>query len=152
MKGESPALCDFCFPIKGGFLNVSPFKADMNCFYLDTFYSVLTFLYFCAIASFCSHSRHYYCDCFYYYCFCHCHCHYHFFIFSAFNFYFSSFCHPILSLYISSIFTVYLTYSSDNLLSRWYYYILPLTIILWVNSDLLCCWVICIFVCNLITH
>ena len=41
--------CDFCLPIKYGFLNVSPFEADMNCFCFFTFYSVLTFLYFYTI-------------------------------------------------------------------------------------------------------
>ena len=35
----------------------------MNCFYLNTFYSVLTFLYFYTITNFCSHSHHY-CYCF----------------------------------------------------------------------------------------
>ena len=39
-------LSDFCVPIKHGFLNVFPFSADMNCLYLNTFYSVLTLLYF----------------------------------------------------------------------------------------------------------
>ena len=75
----------------------------MNCFYLNTFYSVLTFSYFYTITNFYSHSHHCY-DYFCYYCFCHCHCHYYFFIFNAFNFYFSSFYYCILSLYISDIF------------------------------------------------
>ena len=55
-------------------------------------FNVFIFLY-----DFYSHSHHY---C--YYCFCHCHCHYYFFIFNAFNFYFSSFYHSILSLYVSN--------------------------------------------------
>ena len=79
----------------------------MNCFYLNTFYSVLTFLYFYTITNFYSHSHHYYYDYFCYYCFCHCHCHYYFFIFNAFNFYFSSFYHSILSLYILNNFKFY---------------------------------------------
>ena len=37
-------LCDFCVSIKHSFLNVSPFLADKDCFYLNTFYSVLTLL------------------------------------------------------------------------------------------------------------
>ena len=97
-------LCDFCIPIKHGFLNVSLFWADMNCFYLHTFYSILTFLYFHMITNFDSHSHHYDHDYFCCYCFCHCHCHYYFFIFIAFNFYFSSFYYSILSLYISNTF------------------------------------------------
>ena len=160
----------------------------MNCFYLNTFYSVLTFLYFYTITNFYSHSHHYCYDYLCYYCFCHYHCHYYFFIFNALNFYFSSFYHSILTLYISNILkfqtndlakilfkvsnkdieavsvslmgtlsTVCLTYSSDDLLLKWHCYVLPLTIIsfiLWVffNLDLLCCWVVCIFVCNFITH
>ena len=32
----------------------------MNCFYLNPFYSVLTFLYFYTITNFYSHSHHYY--------------------------------------------------------------------------------------------
>ena len=67
------------------------------------FASVLTFLYFYTITNFYSHSYHYCYDYFCYYGFCHCHCHYYFFIFNAFNFYFSSFYHSILSLYISNI-------------------------------------------------
>ena len=39
-------LSDFCIPIKHGFLNVFPFEVDMNCFYLNTLYSVLPILYF----------------------------------------------------------------------------------------------------------
>ena len=38
-------LCDFCVLIKRGFLNVSSFQADMDCFCLNTFCSDLTFLY-----------------------------------------------------------------------------------------------------------
>ena len=97
-------LCEFYVPIKDGFLNVSPFSADMNCFYLSTFYSVLTFLYFYMITNFYSDSYHYYYDYFCNYCFCLCHCQYYFFIFNAFNFYFSTFYHSILSLFISNIF------------------------------------------------
>ena len=76
----------------------------MNCFYLNTFYSVLTFLYFYTITNFYSHSHHYCYDYFCYHCFCHCHFHYYLFIFNAFNLYFSSFDHYILYLYISNIF------------------------------------------------
>ena len=68
------------------------------------FDSVLTFLYFYTITNFYFHSHHYCYDYFCYYCFCHCPCHYFFFIFNAFNFYFSSFCHSILSLCVSNIF------------------------------------------------
>ena len=131
----------------------------MNCFYLNTFYSVLTFLYY-TITNFYSDSHHYCYDYLCYYCFCHYHCHYYFFIFNAFNFYFSSFHHSTLSLYIWNIFkfqtndvaktlfkvdikdtetvsvflmrtlnTACLIHSSDNLLLRWYCYVLPLTII-----------------------
>ena len=76
----------------------------MNFFYLKTFYSLLTFLYFYKIISFYSHSDHYCYNCFCCYCFCHCYCHYYFFIFNACNFFFSSFYHSILSLFISNIF------------------------------------------------
>ena len=76
----------------------------MNCFYWNTFYSVLTFLYFYAITNFYSHLRQYCYDYFCYYCFCHCHWHYYFFSFNAFNFDFSSFYHSILLLHISNIF------------------------------------------------
>ena len=197
----------------------------MNCFYLNTFYSILTFLYFYTITNFYSHSHHHYYDYFCYYCFCY--CHYHFFISNAFNaflkpqvfFFFSEalpMCNQIINiitllllfilflilgfsylhyvifafqckmafwmafyLCIYRIFlnfkqitwpnivqrlytetvplnTICLTYSSDDLV-KWHYYILPFTIIYFIlqvffNLDLLCCWVICIFVCNLITH
>ena len=52
--------------------------------------------------------------------------------------------------------TACLTYFSDNLLSTWRYYS-PWQLFLlfckyFFNLDLLCCWVICIFICNLITH
>ena len=39
-------LCDFCVPIKHDFLNVSPSSADVNYFYLNSFYSILTFFTF----------------------------------------------------------------------------------------------------------
>ena len=76
----------------------------MNWFYLSTFYSVLTFLYFYTITNFYSQFHHYCYNYFCYYCFCHFHCHYYFFIFNAFNFSFCSFYHSILSLYILNIF------------------------------------------------
>ena len=76
----------------------------MNCFYWNTFYSVLTFLYFYTITNFYSHLHQYCYDYFCYYCFCHFHCHYYSFIFNDFNFDFSSFYHSILSLHISNIF------------------------------------------------
>ena len=93
-------VSDFCVSIKHGFLNVFPFSADMNCFYLNTFCSILTILYFYTITNFDGEYRHYYwnyfhCCCFYYY-FCHCHCYYYFFIFEAFNLYCFSFQHSIL--------------------------------------------------------
>ena len=75
-------LHDFCVPIKHGFLRVLTFSADMNCFYLSTFYSILTFLYFYTITNFDSHYHLYFYDCFHYYC-CYyylSHCHYYFFI------------------------------------------------------------------------
>ena len=56
----------------------------MNCFYLNTFYSILTFLHFYTITNFYSHSYHYY-GYFCYCCFCHCHWHYYLFICNAFN-------------------------------------------------------------------
>ena len=78
----------------------------MNCFYfyLNIFYFNLTFSCFYTITNFYSHSHHYYSDYSCYYRFCHCHCHYYFFIFNTFNFYFSSFYHSTLSLYIPIIF------------------------------------------------
>ena len=60
-------LCDFCGPIKDGFLNVSLFSADMNCFYFNTFYSVLMFSYFYKITNFHSQFHHYYYG---YFCYC----------------------------------------------------------------------------------
>ena len=63
----------------------------MNCFYWNTFYSVLTFLYFYTITNFYFHLHQYCYDYFCYYCFCHFHCHYYSFIFNDFNFDFSSF-------------------------------------------------------------
>ena len=51
--------------------------------------------------------------------------------------------------------SVCLTYSSDDFLFKWHYYIMPLTIIsfvLYIFFKLLCCRVICMFVCNLISH
>ena len=94
-------LFDFCVPVKRGFLDVSPFYANMNCFYLNPFYSTLIFLYFYVTNNFYSHSHYYYdysCN----YCFCHCHCHY-FFIFNAFDFCFSSF----LSFHLISVYSEY---------------------------------------------
>ena len=80
-------LSDFCIPIKHGFLNVFPFEVDMNCFYLNTLYSVLPILYFQKIINFDSHCLHYYYDYFHYYCcyhyFGHCQCYY--FIFNEEN-------------------------------------------------------------------
>ena len=60
-------LCDFGVPIKHGFLNIFPFKADMNWFHLSIFYSILTFLDFYLTTNFDSHCHHYY-DYFHYYC------------------------------------------------------------------------------------
>ena len=92
-------LCDFCFLIKHGFLNVFPFYVDISCFYLNTFYSILVFLYFHTIINFDSHYHHYCYDYCYYYCcyyyFHHFYCHYYFFIFNAFNFYYSCFYYSI---------------------------------------------------------
>ena len=53
--------------------------------------------------------------------------------------------------------TFCLIHSSDDILLRWYCYVLPLIIISFIlevffNVDLLCCWVICIFFCNFIIH
>ena len=55
---------------------------------MNTFYSVLPFLYLYTITNFYSHSHHYYYDYFCYYCFCHWYCHYYVFIFDAFYFVF----------------------------------------------------------------
>ena len=101
-------LCDFCVPTKHGFLNIFSLQADMNCFYLNTCYSVLTFLYFYTITNFDSlfyYYDYFHCYCCYYY-FCHCHCHYYFFIFNALSFYYCRFYHSVLSLYISKNFDI----------------------------------------------
>ena len=84
----------------------------MTCFYLNTFYSIATFLYFCTITSFDSHYHQHHCHCFDYYC-----CYYYvvvFFItviaiiisffFNAFNFYCSTFYDSILYLPINRTF------------------------------------------------
>ena len=63
-------------------------------------FNIFIFLYY---YQFYSHPHHYCYDYFCYYCFYHCHYHYYFFIFNAFNFYFASFYHSILSLYISNV-------------------------------------------------
>ena len=132
----------------------------MNCFYLNTLYSVLTFLYFYTNTNFYSHSHHCYYDYFCYYCFCHCHCHFIISSFSMLLTFISLVFTILLYLCIFRIFlnfkqmtcrtlfkfgnkdtetvsvslmetlnTVCLTYSSDDLLLKWYYYIIPLTII-----------------------
>ena len=54
-------LSDFCVPIKHGLLNVFPFKADMNWFYLSNFYSILTFFSLSLLLWL----FHYYCCCFF---------------------------------------------------------------------------------------
>ena len=128
---------------------------------MNTFYSVLPFLYLYTITNFYSHSHHhYYYDYFCYYCFCHWYCHYYFFIFDAFYFVFLVFTilfylctyiehfqilrkwhggtmskvdnkdtETILVALMGPLNTACLTYSSDDLLLRWHYYILPLTIL-----------------------
>ena len=63
-------LCGFCFPIKYGFLNLFTSQANMNCFYLSTFYSVLMFLDFYMITYFGSHYFPENYDYFRYYCCC----------------------------------------------------------------------------------
>ena len=61
------------------------FEADMNCFYLNTFHSILTFLYFYMITNFDS-------------CYHHCYFHFIFIIISSFSmpltFFYSSFIIP----------------------------------------------------------
>ena len=141
----------------------------MNCFYLNTFYSIAMLLYFCTSTSFDSHYHQHHCHCFDYYC-----CYYYvvvFFItviaiiisffFNAFNFYCSTFYDSILYLPINRTFLnlniwhaehcsklakktprlyqrlwtlnieygncehCLLIYSSNDLLLKWEYYILP---------------------------
>ena len=141
----------------------------MNCFYLKTFYSILTFLYFYMITNFDSHYHHHYYDYFHYYFryydFCYCYCYHYFFVFNAFNFYHSRFYDSVLYLCIYRAFlnckhmkwlnivqdgnkdtetisvslketlnSVCLIYYSDNLLLKWRYYILPLTIISFIQK------------------
>ena len=129
----------------------------MNCFYLNTFYSVLTFLYFYTITNFCSHSHHY------------CYCFVIVIIISSFSMLLTFIFLVFTILFYLCIYwiflnfkqmtwlniatlltvgnkdtetasvslmgtlnTVYLTYSSDNLLLQWHYYI-----IVFFNLDLL---------------
>ena len=64
---------------------------------------------------------------------------------------------PALVSLMGTLHTACLTYSADDLLLKWHCYILPLTIISFIlqvffNLDLLCCWVLCILVCNFIIY
>ena len=75
----------------------------MKCFCLNTFYSVLTFLYSYTVTNFYSHSHHFRYDYFRYYCFCYCRFHYFFFIFNLLSFIFLVFT-TLFCLFIYRIF------------------------------------------------
>ena len=75
----------------------------MKCFCLNTFYSVLTFLYSYTVTNFYSHSHHFRYDYFRYYCFCYCRFHYFFFIFNLLSFIFLVFT-TLFYLFIYRIF------------------------------------------------
>ena len=135
-------------------MNVFSFLADMNCFYLNTFHSVLTFSYFYTIANFDSHYHRYYHDyqhyyCCYYYYFYHCHCHYYFFIFIAFKDTKALRLYQLTGTLNSGLFNLFFWWSSFELTLLY-----PLTMSYFIlqvffNLALLCCWVACSFFCNL---
>ena len=75
----------------------------MKCFCLNTFYSVLTFLYSYTVTNFYSHSHHFRYDYFRYYWFCYCRFHYFFFIFNLLSFIFLVFT-TLFYLFIYRIF------------------------------------------------
>ena len=112
-------LCEFYVPIKDGFLNVSPFSADMNCFCFNTFYSVLTFFIFIRIAIFILILIIIVMIIFVIIVFFHCHCHYYFFILNVFNFYFLVFT-ILFYLCIYRIFSNLNEWRDRNIVQSWH--------------------------------